>query len=70
MALPVGVKIAGVVRIDVDQGEPGREGHLYVEMVGTDGLTYRTHWLQSDLARFVGRVEDAPQRAPLGAVLQ
>ena len=70
MALPPGVRICGVSRIDISQqGEDGRDGYLYVELMGTDGITYSTWWGQDDLARFVRPIREA-QTAPIGATRQ
>jgi len=67
--LPPGVKIVGISRCDISQGEPGLDGHLYVELMGSDGIAYCTHWGQSSLARFVTPVGEQ-RGAPIGATRQ
>ena len=72
--LPAGVKIVGVSRVDVnlgdaeDAGEEGRDGWLYLELVGSDGGIYRTWWGQSDLRRFVNRT-DREAGPPIGSAI-
>ena len=66
--LPPGVKIVGISRCDVSQDESDREGCLYLELVASDGIIYKTWWPQSAIARFVTPVEQ--RGAPLGATRQ